>query len=109
MMNVSGLTISLLSMTALEDEKYEVEFQDGAILIRSVRVGTQDAAVMLSIKEGSLHKLLGHHVVGFRGSLELSFRGSLEFGQIESSRCEDLPSSIKTRRWHEMAIQDAQE
>ena len=45
-----------------------------------MRVGVQDAAVMFGISEGSLYRLFGQPVVSFRGSLELSSRGSLVVG-----------------------------
>lgn len=44
-MYVLELSVSFLSVLALEDKWYEVEFQDGAVLIHSVRVGAQDASV----------------------------------------------------------------
>ena len=58
-MNVLGLSGNLLSVSALEDEGYEVEFQDGAVLVRSVRAGDQNAVALLGIREGSLYRLLG--------------------------------------------------
>jgi hypothetical protein len=52
-LHVPELKLNLLSVSALEDRGYE-----------------------------RLYRLLGQPVIGFRGSLELSSRGSLEFGSV---------------------------
>lgn len=61
-MYVLGLSVSLFSMLALEDEGYRVMFQDGQVLIRLEGVGTQDAAVRLGIRRGMIYRLLGQPV-----------------------------------------------
>ena len=51
-------------------------------------------------------------MIDFRGSLELSSKGSPDFGstsKTKSSEHEDFSSSVKSRKWYEMAIQNAQE
>ena len=50
MMHVPELRVSLLSLSALEDEGYEVEFWDGAVLIRAVKAGAHNAMMRLGIK-----------------------------------------------------------
>ena len=42
-MHVPELKINLLSVSTLEDEGYEVVFQDRTVLIWSKATGTQDA------------------------------------------------------------------
>ena len=49
-LHVPELRVSFLLVSALEDEGYEVEFQDGAMLIRSVRDGALAEIVMLGIR-----------------------------------------------------------
>ena len=58
-MNVPGMSGDFISLSALEDKRYEVEFQDAAVHVCLVRAGAQDAMVMLGIREGSLYRLLG--------------------------------------------------
>lgn len=80
--DILGLSVNLLSISAFEDERYEVEFKDEEVFICSTRAGVHDATMMLGIREGSLCRLLGHPMVSFKGSLELSSRGSLGFGSV---------------------------
>jgi hypothetical protein len=69
-MYVPGLKVNLLSVSALEDMGYAVTFEDGHVLIRSVRADTQDAAVRLGIREGMMYRVLGQPVVGSKGILD---------------------------------------
>ena len=58
-MHVPKLRYNMLLVLALEDEGYEVGFQDGTVFIRSKGVDAQDVAVRLGIREGTLYRLLG--------------------------------------------------
>ena len=88
---VLGLSVSLLSVSVLEDEWYKVEFRDGTMLVQceSRSPGWSGDAWH---QGGSLNRLLGQFVDSFRGSLELSNRGSLVVGTsdclFESDNCE---------------------
>ena len=64
---VLGLSVSLLSVSVLEDEWYEVEFQDGAVLVQceSRSPGCSSDAWH---QGGSLNRLLGPMlIISYRG------------------------------------------
>jgi hypothetical protein len=69
-MYVLGLKVNLLSVSTLEHMGYAVTFEDGQVLISSVRVDTQDAVVRLGIREGMLYRVLGQPIVGSKGILD---------------------------------------
>ena len=103
-MYVPGLSVNLLSVSTLEDEGYAVMFEDGQVLVRSEGADTQDAIMKLSIRQGTMCRLLGQHVVGSKGILD---RGSML-----KTKCighEDLSSFVRTRSWYEMRLMGAQE
>ena len=106
-----------------------MEFREEVILICLVRARAQDAMVMLGIGEVLLCRLLGQPVINFRGSLELSSRGSLGFGSLSETEGEreapktDVVSSshsgiqgggrklllpIMRVNWYEMDLMDEQ-
>ena len=64
-------------VSALVDEEHSMVFRDGQSLLYSEGV-TLDVAVRLSIRQGTLYRLLCQPMVNFREILEQSFRGSLE-------------------------------
>ena len=51
-----------------------------------------------------MYKLLGQRVVGSKWSLD-----RILMSETESSGHEDLSNFVKTRRWYEMTLMDAQE
>ena len=71
--------MKLLSVSALKDKGYGVVFQDGQILIQSKRA-TQDAVVMLGVRQGKLYRLLGQLVCGSKENLD---RGSMSMTEVE--------------------------
>ena len=64
--NVPGMSVSFLSVSVVEDERY-----------KSWSPGCSGDAWH---QWGSLYRLLGYPVVSLRGSLELSYRGSMVVG-----------------------------
>jgi hypothetical protein len=59
--------------------------------------------VRLGIKEGKMYRLLGQPVVGFRRSLALSSRESLEFGSVSVREHEAL---LSRPTWYEMTLME---
>ena len=64
---VLGLSVILLSVSVLEDEWYEVELQDGVVLVRCESWSPGCSGEPWH-QGGLLDRLLGQPVVSFRGS-----------------------------------------
>lgn len=111
----------MLSVSALKDKGYVVVFQDGHVPIRS-KGATQDAIVMLIVKQGKLYRLLDQPVCGSKGILDQGLMSVTESEQ-EAPKIELIPrtqssnpkdgheassSTIKTS-WYELTLMDAQE
>jgi hypothetical protein len=47
--HVLELKVNLLSVSALEDMRYAIMFEDGQVLIRSEGANTQDTTMMLGV------------------------------------------------------------
>jgi hypothetical protein len=66
---VLELKVKLLSISALEDIRYDVMFADGHVLIRAEGAAL-DAAVRLGIMQCMMYRVLGQPVGGSRGILD---------------------------------------
>ena len=82
-----------------------MDFWDGVILIHLVIFESQYAVVGLGIREGSLYKLAGEVVVGFRGSLELSSRWIMGFGSVLVTQRE-REALLTNPTWYEMTLME---
>jgi len=118
---VLGRKTNLLSISSLEDARYDVEFQNRQVFIH-LEGATQDIAISLGVKNGKLYNLQSHPISRSKGILDHGLmlvieieqkalktkliartqRSNLLYGQEASSK------SVRTS-WYDLTLMDAQE
>jgi hypothetical protein len=109
---VPRLKVSLLSVSALEDERYGVVFKHGHVFIHP-KGATMDIAEVIGVRQGRLYRLLGQPVCESKGILDLgsmSMTGSseatsnivrslnsYEMTLLDAQKCKDTPKGMERR------------
>jgi hypothetical protein len=94
--HVPEMKLNILSVSYLEDMRYEIMFEDGKVLICSEGEDTQDATMRLGIMEGMLCKLLGQNVVGSSGFMDSNSVSKGERVEWERELISGTQSSSRT-------------
>jgi hypothetical protein len=98
MLYVTNLKVNLLSVVDFEDEGYAVAFHNGHVLVYS-REATQDATIVLGVRNERLYRLLGRPIIGSNGFMD-SASASMSYLTSPSEGFSDIgtyetPSIIK--------------